>query len=164
MFTVQAQNWWIYENILVNHWLFPKNISIHKKTASVQLNLMLFVFCLHVLFIIHFSINFLSQLHRRLLNYNIMLNFVLVTRYAYLWRTLLLLQSLNGFLVQGCRRLVLSFMGVLILGRYSSSSSSSRYVDSMDSLGSFSCNLSLSVIALSKSSTRHPVSAKSWWV
>ena len=38
---------------------------------SLQLELLLFVFCLHVLFIIHFSFNLLSQLPRRLLSLNI---------------------------------------------------------------------------------------------
>ena len=55
---------------------------MHKKTMSIQLNLLLFVFCLHVLFMIHFSINFLNQLSRRCLCYNIKVCFVTVTLYV----------------------------------------------------------------------------------
>ena len=51
------------------------------KTMPVLLNLLLFVFSLHVLFIIDFSINLLSQLPRRHLFYNIELHLRAVTYY-----------------------------------------------------------------------------------
>ena len=61
---------------------------MHEKTMFVKLNLLLFVFCLHDLFIIPFSINVLSKLPRRLLYYNIKLHFVTIMHDTNLLHTL----------------------------------------------------------------------------
>ena len=90
MYTVHIQRLiytWKHIFILLS---ITKNIQIHKKAISVQLNLLLVVFCLHVLFIINFSIKLLSLLPRRLFCYNIMLNIYSYSNcnYANLWHTL----------------------------------------------------------------------------